>query len=203
MSGLFDSTRVVRSAAIGLREEAQDITSFILAGSVTPHRFLTLGLGYVSEPGEGRRNQTLAAWASRTWIGRLTSEVEFMAALTRERYVRQTPLEDGTVVSARLGNFFKEKVLVLGLTYRLTRTILVGARYERFWDGGLAEAADVWSIRNHGSLAASYMLFERDDITARLTGEYRYSDLRRFGEARDTAAENLHELFGKVTVTYR
>ena len=37
----------------------------------------------------------------------------------------------------------------------------------------------------------------------RVSGEYRYSDLERGGAARDTAVSDQHELFGKVSVTYK
>ncbi len=201
-SGLFDSATVARSTSLG-RTERDQLNSFIVSASVAPNRFLNHGVAFLTEPGDGSRNQSLAAWLSHTWFGRLTTEVEFMSALTRERYVRQTTLEDGSVASERLGQMFNEKVLTLGLAYRPLRGLLVGGRYEHFWDDGLADAAEAWSVRHRGSVAASYTLFERGDISARLIGEYRFSDIRRGGVARSTAAPDQNELFGKFSVIYK
>lgn len=201
-SGLFDSATVARSTSLG-RTEHDQLSSFIVSASVTPHRFLTYGAAFLTEPGDGTRNQSLAGWVSRTWLGRLTTEVEFMSALTRERYVRQTTLDDGSVTRERLGRTFEEKVLALGVAYQPLRNLLVGGRYERFWDGGLADAAEAWSVRHRGSVAASYTLFERGAISARLIGEYRFSDVRRGGGGRATAASDQNELFGKISVLYK
>jgi hypothetical protein len=201
-SGLFDSATVVRSTSLG-RTERDQLNSFIVAASVTPNRFLNHGIAFLTEPGDGSRNQSLAAWVSHTWFGRLTTEVEFMSALTRERYVRLTTLDDGSVASERLGQAFKEKVLTLGLAYRPLRGLLIGGRYEHFWDDGLADAAEAWSVRHRGSVAASYTLFERGDISARIIGEYRLSDIHRGGVARSMAAPDQNELFGKFSVIYK
>jgi hypothetical protein len=202
-SGLFDSKAVVRSTAVRLRTEQDQLTSFIGTTTLTPNRFFTLGAAYLTEPGDGRRNQSLAAWASRTWFARLTTELEFMAALARERYIRQTTRDDGMQVSERLPQSFDEKVLAVGLTYQLSRNFLIGGRYEHFWDGGLADGAGIWSLRHRGSLAASYTLFERGAISTRIIGEYRFSDIRHSGTARGTAGPDQNELFGKLSVVYK
>lgn len=201
-SGLFDAATIVRSTRLG-RAARDQLNSFIVGASLTPNRFLSHGVAFLTEPGDGSRNQSLAAWVSHTWLGRLTTEVEFMSALTRERYVRLTTLDDGSVASERLGRTFNEKVLTLGLAYRPSRGLLIGGRYERFWDDGLADGAEAWSIRHRGSVAASYTLFERGDISARIVGEYRFSGIHRGGVARSTAAPDQHELFGKFSVIYK
>jgi len=202
-SGLFDATTVTRSSTAGLRAESDHLKSFILVGTLTPNRFFTLGAAYLTEPGDGRRNQSLAAWVSRTWFGRLTTELEFMAALDRERYVRPVTLADGTVETQRFSRAFEEKALALSITYQPWRRFLLGGRFEYFWDDGLAEAAGIWSVRDRASLAASYTFFERDEISVRIIGEYRHSDIRREGAARDAAASDQNELFGKVSVVYK
>jgi len=201
-SGLFDAATVARSTSLG-RTAHDQLSSFIVSGSVTPDRFVTYGASFLTEPGDGSRNQSLAAWVSRTWFGRLTTEAEVMSAITRERYVRQATLADGSAASERLGRSFEEKTLTLGVAFELRRDLLVGTRYERFWDDGLADAAEAWSVRHRGSVAVSYTLFERGDISARLIGEYRVSDIRRGGSARSAAAPDQHELFGKISVLYK
>lgn len=202
-SGLFDADAVVRSTAAGLRRERDQLGSFIAAATVSPNRFLSFGAGYLTEPGDGRRNQTVTGWVSRTWLGRLTTELEFMAALDRERYVRQLALDDGTVTSERLPRSFEEKVLAAGITYQPVRPLLLGLRYEHLWDDGLAEAAGIWSVRHRATLAASHSFFERDEISVRVIGEYRFSDVRRSGAALGTAAADQNELFARISVTYK
>ena len=65
VSGLFDSASVVRSTDAGLRAEADDVGSWILAATLSPLKDLVAGAAFVSEPGDGRRNQTLALWGAR------------------------------------------------------------------------------------------------------------------------------------------
>ena len=61
----------------------------------------------------------------------------------------------------------------------------------------------MWSVRNRISLGAGWVFYEKGDISVGVSGEYRYSDLERGGAARQTAVSDQHELFGKVSVTYK
>jgi hypothetical protein len=79
----------------------------------------------------------------------------------------------------------------------------LGVRYTRFWDDSLATATGVWSIRNRISVGAGWIVYEKGDISVGVSGEYRYSDLVRGAGARETAVPDQHELFGKVSVTYK
>jgi hypothetical protein len=174
---------------------------------VTPLDALTFGGGFSSEPGAGRRNQTAGLWGGYTW-GPLTAEAEFYIALSRESYVRQTETTDpatgeSTTTPVRLGQSFKEKQLTFGLYYRPIEPVELGVRYTRFWDDGLATTTGVWSVRNRISVGAGWIVYEKRDISVSLSGEYRYSDLERGGAARETAVSDQHELFGKVSVTYK
>ena len=77
-------------------------------------------------------------------------------------------------------------------------------RYTHFWDDGLASTTGVWSVRNRISLGAGWNIYEKGDISVGVSGEYRYSDLERGGRGpADGAASDQHELFGKVSVTYK
>jgi len=194
-SGLFDPGAVVRSTSAGFRRETKQFSSFILSSTLSPNKDLALGTAYLSEPGESRRNQTGAIWAGYTW-GRWAAETEFLAALSRERYVLQSTGE-------RFGTSFKEKVLVLGLSYKPTMALELATRYERLWDNGLADAAETWSARNRLSLGAGYTLYEREDVGVRLLGEYRFTDYRRGGAAREVAAPSQNEAFMKLIVSYK
>jgi hypothetical protein len=192
---LFDSMAVVRSTGAGLRSENGDVTSFILGASVAPHKNLVLGGAFLSEPGDGQRNQTATAWIGYTF-GRFVAEVEFASALSRERYVLQRSGE-------RLGRSFTEKVASVGLTYRPVRAVEIAARLDRFWDDGLARAAGIWSTANRLSVGAGYTLYERDEIRVNLLGEYRFTTYRSGGPAHGTAVPEQNEAFAKVVVSYR
>lgn len=206
-STLFDNVTIVRASSVGLADASDNIQSFIGAVNVTPLADLTVGGGISSEPGAGRRNQTAGLWGSYTW-GPLTAEAEFYMALSRENYVRQVTDTDpvtgeSTTTPVRLGRSFKEKQVSFGLYYRPIEKVELGLRYTRFWDDGLADATGVWSVRNRISLGAGWIIYEKGDISVGVSGEYRYSDLERGGAARQTAASDQHELFGKVSVTYK
>ena len=206
-STLFDNVNIVRASSVGLADSSDNIQSFIGAVNITPLADLTVGGGISSEPGAGRRNQTAGLWGSYTW-GPLTAEAEFYMALSRENYVQQVTATDpvtgeSTTTPVRLGRSFKEKQLTFGLYYRPIEKVELGLRYTHFWDDGLASATGVWSVRNRISLGAGWIIYEKGDISVGVSGEYRYSDLERGGAARQTAASDNHELFGKVSVTYK
>ena len=194
-SGLFDSTSVSRSTDAGLRAETEEIRSFVVAASLSPLKDLTMGAAFASEPGDDRRNQTLALWARYT-LGRVIAEAEFAAALTRERYVLEASGE-------RLGRAFEERIVSLGLTYTLAKPLAIAARFEHLWDEGLARAAEIWSAENRVSVGAGYTLYEREETSARFLVEYRFTGYRRGGAARGLAAPEQNEAFAKLQVSYR
>lgn len=103
----------------------------------------------------------------------------------------------------RLDRAFTERVLAVGLTYKPMAALEVGSRLEVFWDDDLASAAGIWTARYRVSAGVGHTLYEKDDIAVRLIGEYRFTDVRRGGDAQATAAPNQHELFGKIAVTYK
>jgi len=206
-STLFDNTTIVRANSVGLADASDNIESFIGAVNITPLADLTFGGGISSEPGAGRRNQTAGFWGSYTW-GPLTAEAEFYIALSREDYVQLVSTTDpatGESVAnpVRLGQSFKEKQLTFGLYYRPIEKVELGLRYTHFWDDGLASATGVWSVRDRISVGAGWIIYEKGDISVGLSGEYRYSALERGSAAKETAPSDQHELFGKVSVTYK
>jgi len=194
-SGLFDSSAVVRSAAAGLRQETKRVSSFVFASSLAPFKDLILGTAYLSESGDGRRNQTGAIWAGYNW-GRLSMEAEFFTALSRERYVLQRTGE-------RYREPFKEKMLLLGLAYRPMKALELATRYGHLWDDGLADRAKSWSVRNRFSIGSGYTIYERGDIGVQILGEYRFTDYRKGGSGREVTAPNENGLFTKLSVSYK
>jgi hypothetical protein len=206
-STLFDNTTIVRQSSVGLASESNNIQSFIGVVNITPLPDLALGGGISSEPGAGRRNNTAGFWGSYTW-GPLSAEAEFYMALSRENYVRETTTTDPTTGDTTttpvvLGQSFKEKQVSFGLYYRPIEKVELGVRYTHFWDDGLATTTGVWSVSNRISLGAGWTIYEKGDIGVSVSGEYRYNTLERGGEARQTAVPDQHELFGKVSVTYK
>ena len=195
VSGLFDSASVLRSTDAGLRAETDDVGSWILAATLSPLKDLVAGAAFVSEPGDGRRNRTLTLWTGYT-LGRATAEVEFATALSRERYVLEGSGE-------RLSRSFEETMVSLGLGYNLTKPLHVAARLERFWDGGLARAAEIWSAETRVSVGAGYTLYEQEETSARVLLEYRLTGYRRGGAARAVAAPEQGEAFAKLQIGYR
>src|SRR5262245_12918994 len=200
-SGLFDNTIIVRPSSVGLAKSSDSITSFIVAATLEPVAGLQLGVSYLSEPGAGTRNQTIGVWGSYTW-GKLTAEAEFYAALSREKYARQVTVDDVTT-PVLLDQAFKEKILSLGLTWKLLESLEIGGRAELYWDDGLADAAQAWTTKYRLLAGVGYTVYQKGDISVRLIAEYRYTDFRQGGSASQTGASTNHEVFGKVAVTYK
>ncbi len=194
-SGLFDAGAVVRSTSAGLRRETKRVSSFVFASSLAPFKDLILGTAYLSEPGDGRRNQTGAIWAGYNW-GRLSMEAEFFTALSRERYVLERTGE-------RYREPFKEKMLLLGLAYRPMNALELATRYGHLWDDGLADRAKSWSVRNRFSIGSGYTIYERGDIGVQILGEYRFTDYRKGGSGREVVAPNENGLFTKLSISYK
>lgn len=194
-SGLFDATAVVRASDAGLRRQTDDIGSIIVAATASPLNDLVIGAAFLSEPGARTRNDSAAGWAGFT-LGPVSAEVEFAAGLQRERYVLG---ESGE----RLPRAFEERVLALGAAWRVVKPLALIARYERFWDGGLASRAGVWSAENRVSVGAACTLYERDETLVQLLAEYRRTTYRRGGAARELAAAEQDEAFAKLVVSYR
>lgn len=194
-SGLFDSTSVVRSTDAGLRRAGDHIGSMIVSATASPLKDLVLGTAFLSEPGDRSRNETAAAWIGLT-LGRVSAEVEFAAAVDRERYVLRA-------LGERLSRSFDERILTLGAIWRVVKPLELIARYERFWDGGLARHAGVWSAENRISVGVGYTLYERDETLVKLLAEYRFTTYRRAGDARQLAAPEQNEAFAKLVISYR
>lgn len=190
-ANLFDAGVVTRTTSAGLRAERDNLRSFNLTAGVTPLTEFTLGLGYLSEPGDGRRNQTGAVWAALS-AGDVTVEAEYMVALARERF---WDLNTGT----RLGESAEERVLAAGVAYRVLPDLTLGARYERFWDDGLGRRSAVWSAEHRFSLGATYTLWKRDGFTVQTAVEYRGTDIEPRGT---TAIDWRNELFGRLLISY-
>lgn len=191
-ANLFDIGVVSRTTAQGLREERDGLRSFNVTVSVTPLEPLALGVGYLSEPGDSRRNQTGALWGQLS-LGDAIVEAEYMHALARERYF-------DTNTAALLSDSVEERTLAAGLAYKVLPNLTLAGRYERFWDDGLGSKAGVWSTENRFSLGGAYTLLKREGFTVQGLVEYRGTDIER--PRGSTAVNWRNELFGRLSISY-
>jgi len=183
---------VKRTTAVGLREERDGLRSFNVTATATPLDGLALGLGYLSEPGDSRRNQTGALWGTLS-LGDATVEAEYMHALARERFWN-------TSTEALLRENLEEQTLAVGLAYKLLPDLKVAGRYEHFWDDGLGSKAGVWSTEGRFSLGGAYTLLKREGFTVQGLVEYRGTDIER---PNGSAAINWrNELLGRLSISY-
>ena len=106
-----------------------ELRSFTVAATTTPLPELTVGLGYLSEPGDSQRNQTGAVWGAWSF-GDVLAHAEYVHALARERFWNSNS-------GALLDDGVEERVLTAGLAYKLFPDLTLAGRYERFWDDGL------------------------------------------------------------------
>lgn len=191
-ANLFDSSVVTRTTSQRLREERDGLRSFNVTGAVTPLPELTLGLGYLSEPGDSRRNQTGALWGALS-MWDVTLEGEYMLALARERFWN-------TNTGALLRDSAEERTLAVGLAYKLRPDLTLAGRYEQFWDDGLGSKAGIWSAESRFSVGGSYTLWKGEGFTVQGLVEYRGTDIERL---RGSSAVNWrNELFGRLSISY-
>jgi hypothetical protein len=150
---------------VDLHEDAEDrsddarFASYILRLAAEPLEEVVLGsLSYNSEPGDGRRNQSLGG-ALRVSLWRLTFDMELITALTRE---------DGED-----GRENKESAWVAGLAVELTEAIEIAGRYEGLNDdnsGGQDEVLDHRWVAGGNYAFNDWALFSL---------EYRYSKFEK------------------------
>jgi len=190
-ANLFDASVITRTTSAGMRTERDGLRSFNMAATTTPWPDLTVGLGYLSEPGDSRRNQTGAVWG-RWNFGDLLAHAEYVHALARERFWNSTSGE-------LLQGSVEERVLTAGLAYKLLPVLTLAARYERFWDDGLGAKAAIWSAEHRFSVGGAYTLWKGEGFTVQAGLEYRGTDI----EPRGTAAIDWrNELFGRLLLSY-
>lgn len=207
-AGLFDTDTVSRADG-----ESNDVGSFIISALLTPiENHLTLFAAYLSEPGRGRRNNSVNAGISLVppFIEKLRIDGEYMKALDRERY-------DG------LDREFKEGVLSVSVAYEVVlreREVIGGGlfaerkahivsepfeiavRYEHFNDDGMTDKAQAYSVKNRYSLGGRYTFYNDGLLTAYLGAEYRRSDYRVPESMKGTMADDNDEFLARLGLTF-
>ena len=180
--------------------------SWILSGSSYPLRDddLRVSAALASEPGTVRRMTTLnlGSYVSVPWHENLTFNAEYMRALRRDdvpglgRSFRETALS----VTASYQLVTKEMEEPSGRNYRARRarrlahpTVMV-VRYEALDDGSRAAVLGTWSVKNRISVGGRYTFFERGNVEATLSLEYRRQALR-ISPAYEGSAGPSHEVY--------
>ncbi|HDY70634.1 MAG TPA: LbtU family siderophore porin [Nitrospirae bacterium] len=192
-SGLFDSDSISRVSD----PAGYDVGSYILNVSITPiAEHLRLSAAYLSEPGNGKRNNTLSLSATYNclFIDGLSIDAAYITALQREEYRDATVLADN----------YKERVLSLGAAYRVTEPVEVALRYEHFDDDGLAKETGAWSVENRYSIGGTYTFYENEDlcVSSYLALEYRKTDYRLSEAVKASMGDDNSELYMRLGMEF-
>jgi|Deesub1362A_J573_1020465.scaffolds.fasta_scaffold00038_126 hypothetical protein len=205
-SGLFDAQAVARRG-----EASEDVEAFIIAASFKPlqNRFFHLVAfgSYLSEPGRGRRNQSLDVGLSLAppVLEGLRLDVEYARALRRELYEGLQEEFREAVLSATLAYEFvlrEREVLGGGLfmarrAHLMAEPLELALRYEYFDDDGLAEATGSFSAKDRLAVGARYTFLQEGPLVAFLAAElYRTTYRVASGLSMDDEAQGLRFRLG-------
>ncbi len=196
-SGLFEDT-LQRTGD----KASDDVGSFILSVSVTPiEETLTVFGSYLSEPGWGRRNETLSGGFSLTpsFPEGLRLDAEYMKALKREEYPgagRQYKEAVFSVTAAYEFVLRKRETTGGGLfaerkAHLISEPLEVALRYEYFDDDGLSDDLGIWTVKSRYSLGGRYSFYndETSGLNAFVAGEFRRTELRTHADMKDSNDE--------------
>lgn len=162
------------------RQEQNKVNSFIANLTLEPvEEMLALTAFYDSEPGDGRRNQSLGGAVTLN-VWRFALNAEYIRALKRE--------------AGEDGDENKESAWILGLAFRPLEPLELAFRYEKFDDDGAGEQDETL---DHRYLAGvNYPFFD----FATFSFEYRHSRFKR--ETGSDAADHQNEINVQVTLEF-
>ena len=161
-----------------------DVSSFIGSASISPLKGLSLGLYYDSEPGDGRRNETLGGMVHYE-IWKLAFDWEYIGALQRE--------------SDSVDNLeHKESAWFGAIAFQVIDPLELAIRYEAFDDDITADQNG--NLEDRFSLGATYTLFTKDNFTTSLMAEYRRSSFEKVAGA--AVDDSLDEFFLKLALEF-
>jgi hypothetical protein len=200
-SGLFDTEAVQRAG-----EEGDNVESFIISATAAPVKdHLTVFAAYCSEPGRGRRNNTMDIALSAfppdiPYLVNLRFDVEYMKALQRETFEGlQGEFKEGVLSASVAYDFVLRKREVVGgalfrerKAYLVSEPVSVAVRYERFYDDGLADDVEAWSVQDRMSAGGRYTFYSDGIISAYVAGEYRMTSYR-VNEALNSEVEDEND----------
>jgi hypothetical protein len=161
-----------------------DIKSYILNMSLSPVENLTLSAYFDSEPGDGDRDTT-AGVSAHYEISGFILDGEYIGAIDREKHFTDN-LE------------YNESAWFVSLGYRIMDPLLAAIRYESFDDGQSGDQDEHLDCRY--SIGLTYTLFENDNFTCNLSGEYRKSEYEL--SSGSSADDDLNEFFARIAIEF-
>ena len=162
------------------RKEDDDVSSFITNVTLEPvEEMLTLSAFYDSEPGDGKRNQTLGGAVTLN-VGKFSLDAEYITALEREKG------EDGEEN--------KESAWIAGLAFQPLEALEVAVRYEDFDDDSAGDQDEILDCRYLAGFNYSFFKY------AIFSFEFRHSRFEK--ESGSNAAEEQNEYKFQLVVEF-
>ena len=164
------------------RQEEDDVSSFIANVTLEPvEDMLTFSVFYDSEPGDGRRNQTLGgAFTLDVW--KLSLDGEYITALARE--------------NGENGEENKESAWVVGLAFRPLESVPLefAVRYEDFDDDQSGDQDEVLDYRCVAGFSYKFLKWA--------TFFFEYDYLKYEKESGSDAADHVNELHFRIGLAF-
>jgi hypothetical protein len=162
------------------RKNDDEFRSYIINVSLEPiEDALLLSTFFDSEPGDGKRNQSIGG--ALTWkYSDVSLDMEYITALDREKTAN--------------GEENKETVWVAGLAFQITNSLELATRYEKFDDGNSGNQDEVLDYSVRGGFNYSFLKF------AIFSFEYRFSKYEK--EKGSSAADEQNMFQFQLTLAF-
>jgi hypothetical protein len=164
------------------RQEEDDVSSFIANVTLEPvEDMLTFSVFYDSEPGDGRRNQTIGgAFAVDVW--KLSLDGEYITALEREK--------------GENGEENKESAWVMGIALQPIESVplMFAVRYEDFDDDQSGGQDEVLDYRGVAGFSYKFLKWA--------TFFFEYDYLKYEKESGSDAADHVNELHFRIGLAF-
>ncbi len=192
-------------------EVSDEVNSFVVALQVEPIKErLFLSGAYLSEPGSGKRNETLNLSMTfvPAFVDGLRFDMEIMKALKRQVYAPATKPYKETIWSLSLAYEFVLKrrqtrgsgLFTLRRAHTVSEPFEIAIRYEHLDDDSLAKDLGTYTLKDRYSIGARYSFYndETAGVNIFLATEYRYTDYR----TSNTPEDNNQELYLRVGMDF-
>lgn len=171
----------VRDTAAGY-SGTNDISSYIVSGSISPVDGMTLAVYFNSEPGDSDRNNTLGG-SVHLEIAGFIADAEYIGALDREMHVTDN-------------REYTESAWFVSLGYQVLDPLLLAVRYEDF-DADRSASGNLDCRYGFGT---TYTLFSDDTFACNLMAEYRRSE---YESAQGSGTDKeLNEFFARIALEF-
>lgn len=161
---------------------SKTVNSYIVSAAISPVNGMDLAVFYNSEPGDSERNTTLGG-SFHFEIADFITDIEYIGALNREKHAADD-------------KEYRESAWVASLGYQIADPLLVAVRYEDF----NADRSADGNLDHRYSIGMNYTLFENEDFSCNLLGEYRRGEYEgNNGSANDL---KLNEFFARVALEF-